>query len=78
MRDSLLEVIAELSTFSDQDRITEAAVLQDEFREAMTMVTRIREAAAEKTVERYGLTSASELTGTPVNTLQGLAEGFRR
>lgn len=78
MRDSLFRVVKELEDFSDTDRITEAAVLQDEFREAMTMVTRIREAAAEKTVERYGLTYASELTGTPVNTLQGLAEGFRR
>lgn len=78
MRDSLFRVVQELQEFSDPDRVREAAMLQDELREAQQMVTAIREAAADATIELHGPYEGSRLSGTPAHTLRVLAEGFRQ
>lgn len=78
MRDSLFQVIMELEGFSASDRVQEAAVLQDELREAQQMVTRIRESAADATIREHGLHLGADLTQTPTHTLKALAEGFGR
>jgi hypothetical protein len=78
VRDELFKVIKELEGFDDPSRVREAAMLQDELREAQAMVARIREAAAAQTVAKHGTLVGAELADTSVHALRALADGWYR
>ena len=78
MRDQLWQVVRVLENEAPADRVREAALLQDELREAMNLVAAIRGGAAWAAIRDLGAVEAAAIADVTVGNLEALAAPWAR